>query len=136
MNSDVVIKAREYLGTKYVHQGRVKNVGVDCIGLVICVARELGLVAQDFDRQDYTHQPNPAVLLDGLLSHMTEVPLADVQPGDVLLMNAGGANVHVGIKTDVGLLHAFAPAGRVVEHSLRAQFATAVQRAFRVPGSV
>lgn len=40
---EIDMTARQYLGTRCVHQGRVKGVGVDCIGLVVCVAKDLGL---------------------------------------------------------------------------------------------
>lgn len=135
MNAQSIIDtARTYLGTPYRHQGRVRGVGVDCLGLGICVGRELGFLPEAFDQQDYTHQPVPAVLLAGLRRHLQEIELSDVQPGDVLVMDVAGMPVHLGFRTDVGLIHAYAPAGMVVEHGLRGPFARAVRYAFRVPG--
>ena len=32
MRDDIVAAAREYLDTPFVHQGRVKGVGIDCAG--------------------------------------------------------------------------------------------------------
>ncbi len=40
---EVVRVARTWLGTPYHHQGRVKGAGVDCAGLSVGVAKELGL---------------------------------------------------------------------------------------------
>lgn len=131
--TDIVTAARAYLGTPYVHQGRVKGKGVDCLGLGICVGRELGFLPDSFDRQDYTRQPVPAVLLAGLRAHLQEIPVSEAQPGDLLVLDVAGQPVHVGFRTDHGLIHAYYPAGRVVEHGLRGPFARAVRHAFRVP---
>ena len=43
---DVVTAAREWIDTPFHHQARLKGVGVDCVGLVIGVARELALVPE------------------------------------------------------------------------------------------
>ena len=47
--ADVVAAALAWTDTPFHHQARLKGVGVDCVGLVIGVARELGLIAPDFD---------------------------------------------------------------------------------------
>lgn len=127
----IVATAREYLGTPYLHQGRVKGLGVDCLGLLICVGRELEFLPASFDKQDYTTQPDPVEFLAGLEREMWAIEIHEARPGDVLLLASHGVATHVAFKTDRGILHAYAPAGRVVEHGLRAQFATAVRRAFR-----
>lgn len=133
--ADIVSAARAYLGVRYVHQGR-STAGMDCLGLLICVGRDLGFLPHDYDRQDYTHQPSAPVLLAGMTDRLQPIALAEAQPGDILVLASAGQPVHVGIKSDVGIVHAYGPAGRVVEHGLRAQFATAVRHAFRVPGVV
>lgn len=63
MPSKISEKAREYLGTPYVHHGRVKGHGVDCAGLLVCVGRELGIFPPDFDQLGYSQQPDGAMLL-------------------------------------------------------------------------
>lgn len=55
-----VLIAREYISTPFVHQGRLKGVGIDCIGLVVCVARESGLEIKDY--HGYSEQPGQALL--------------------------------------------------------------------------
>ena len=40
---DVVREAKTWLGTPFHHQGRLKGVGVDCAGVIVCVAKELKL---------------------------------------------------------------------------------------------
>ena len=57
----IVSQAREWIGTPYHHQARVRGAGVDCIGLLICVCRELGLVAPDFDVNGYAREATTSV---------------------------------------------------------------------------
>ena len=42
-NLNIVETARSFCGVKYAHQGRNRKVGLDCGGLILVVARELGL---------------------------------------------------------------------------------------------
>lgn len=43
IREQIVASARSIIGTPYVHQGRVKGVGVDCVGTILIVAKELNL---------------------------------------------------------------------------------------------
>lgn len=51
---EIVAMARSWLGTPWIHQGRLKSVGVDCGGLIIGVGKETGLL--DFDTQAYSRK--------------------------------------------------------------------------------
>lgn len=52
-----VTQLRSYKGTKFMHQGRGKNIGLDCIGLLVCAARDLG-IAHGADRiKGYSRAP-------------------------------------------------------------------------------
>ena len=62
--SALLTEARSWLDTPYHHQGRLKGVGVDCIGLIIGVAHALNL--SEFDTHDYARIPN-ANMLESLL---------------------------------------------------------------------
>jgi hypothetical protein len=42
-SADVVATARRYLNTPFAHEGRVRGRALDCVGLPICVAIDLGL---------------------------------------------------------------------------------------------
>lgn len=53
--TEVVECARSYLGTPYRDWGRQKGRAVDCIGLPILIAQELGLFRGDF----ISYQPTP-----------------------------------------------------------------------------
>lgn len=115
----IVAEAREWLGTPFRHRGRLKGQGVDCIGLAIGVARALGQVVQD--RLDYPHRPDPEVLRAGLAAQLEEVRPEAARPGDLLRLAINGKATHVGILSRLpdgrpGLIHAFAPCRKVVEH--------------------
>jgi NlpC/P60 family putative phage cell wall peptidase len=132
--SAFVQEARTWLNTPYQHQGRLKGVACDCIGLVICTARALGLT--EYDITGYGKRP------DGNLRPVMEtqlefIPLTTAQAGDVLLFAWNTFPLHVGILTDeTHLIHAYMPNRRVVENSLDARWRALVVAAYHVPGVV
>lgn len=75
--------ARSYEGTKYGHQKRLPGVRLDCLGLVVCAAQEAGLKVKD--RTDYSHQPVPVQLYEGIDGHCGQVSLSEARPGDVMM---------------------------------------------------
>lgn len=141
--ADVITVARTWIGTNYEHQHRVKGHAVDCVGLVIGVARELGLVAKDFDVEPYPRKPDGKTLLAQCARFMTPVPDEDVKPGHILVLEYRRDPQHMGILADYlhggfSLIHAYGSLdgkGRVEEwnmaHNLRAFRPI---RAFALPG--
>ena len=117
MTEEIILAARSWLGTKFHHQGRKKNVGVDCIGLVVGVAREVGFEVAD--RTDYCRQPHARELEKALLGYLNP---CKIKVGAVALFTLGKEPQHVGIITDYGagfgIIHAYAQARKVVEHNL------------------
>lgn len=112
----IVATARSWIGTPWRHQGRLKGVGCDCLGMIVGVARELGYAVAD--RTDYAREPDGRELLDGLDLHLAQV--AEPAPGDVVLFEIRGRPQHVGLISDrpdggLGLIHAFAGARKVIE---------------------
>ncbi len=41
MSADIIVRARQWIGTPYLHQGTLKGVGCDCAGLVRGLWREV-----------------------------------------------------------------------------------------------
>ena len=115
---EIVAMTRSWLGTPWTHQGRLKNVGVDCGGLIIGVGKELGLL--DFDTSAYGRIPDGQKLRALCEQHLLNKPVTDILPGDVLLMRFTRHPQHLAIVGDCGdpfsLIHAYADAGRCVEH--------------------
>lgn len=149
----IVAAARSWVGTAFAHQGRRKACGadpggVDCLGLLVGVAAECGLSRHGralaaCDRRDYGHYPDEQRLYESLARYLTAVPPAALQPGDACLMRIDGTARHLGIIGEyccaadsakaryLTLIHAYAPARRVVEHRLDVQWRERAVAAFR-----
>jgi len=112
--------ARNWLGTRWYHQGRSRKHGVDCIGLCLCVARECGLQVQDVT--GYGRRPEGSRLLAVLQDQLLPLPLTETSDGDIGLFRDQGYPVHVGIlssKNDTSnVIHAHAARRQVVEEPL------------------
>lgn len=79
-NSEAIVAAaREWVGTPYRHQQRVKDWGVDCAGLILGVGIELGILKfserswQQWSR--YSRLPNPRRMLGALLHYLDWDPV-------------------------------------------------------------
>lgn len=137
----LVAAARAYLGVPFRHQGRNRH-GLDCLGLLVCVARDCdlrrgGRPLCSWDMTDYGHLPDETRLRNGLAQVMCPVQTQAVRPGDILQFRVDGAARHLGIAGDyagsgLSLIHAYAPARRVVEHRLDASWQAAIWQVWRV----
>lgn len=131
----IVAQARQWLGVTWRHQGRTRT-GVDCIGLVIKVAHELQL--SQFDIANYSAKATDETLRDGCRQHLVEIPLATMQPGDVVVMRFSGQR-HIGFLGDycfggLSVIHSCALHPRkVIEARLDATWRGRIMGAFRFP---
>ena len=131
----IVQLAREWLGVKYVHQGRSKEHGCDCIAPAISVGKKLGMEISDIT--NYSRLPQGTLLKDKFESHCIRISKADIQPGDIVLILTKQFN-HVGIIGDyhqggLSLIHSYSSVGKVVEHFLDEKWMNRISRAYRVP---
>lgn len=137
--ADVVAEARSWLQTPWVHQARTKGVAVDCAGLVIGVARELGLVEPDFDVNGYGRLPD-GTLLQQCAEIMRPIQRTEMLPGDVLVVATDTEPCHMGIVGDyrhggLSLIHAaMGGLNRVAEHRLMFARNLRFKAAFALPG--
>ena len=117
---DVVTEARKWIGTPYHHQGRLRGIGVDCIGLLFGVGAKLGIRNRDKDSyKRYRRRPpkGAGMLLD--LDETCGARIDDPQSGDIAVfwMNASSKRAqHIAIVSDRGLIHTHSRVGKVVEH--------------------
>ena len=128
--SALVEAARAYIGTPFHHQGRVRGVGVDCVGLVVCAARDAGYTVKD--TTVYARDPDGASLVGALSEQMQPVE-GGWMPGDVLTfwVVKPGLPQHVGIYAGETVIHA--PIGRrVAEHRLTAQMLKKLHSVWRL----
>jgi cell wall-associated NlpC family hydrolase len=136
--ANVVAAARTHLGTAWRHQGRMPGVALDCAGLLVVVARQLGLVHQAFDVNGYSRRP------DGSMEQLCDehlVRIAALELGAVLVLQTDKQPQHVGIVGDYwhgvdkfSLIHAADNAGRVIETRLMFARNLVLRGVYRFPG--
>jgi cell wall-associated NlpC family hydrolase len=105
----VATRALALVGAPFRAQGRTAERGLDCVGLV---AAALG--ATDV-RGDYALRGGSLEQLERELERAGLVPVCAPAVGDVAVMQAGPAQLHLGVLTAGGLVHADAGLRRVVE---------------------
>jgi cell wall-associated NlpC family hydrolase len=138
---DIVQSARKYLRVPWVHCGRSKNTGVDCIGFIICVAYELNLLPKMEYPKKYPRRPDGIWFQSLLNQHMRLIPILKALPGDVVLFRTTEHPGHVGILTSQGtaqgLIHAYINGpGCVVEHLMTKEWWEKVVGVYRFPQGV
>ncbi|MDX2073498.1 MAG: hypothetical protein SFX19_03925 [Alphaproteobacteria bacterium] len=149
----IIACARSYIGTRFSHQGRLKKTGshkggIDCLGLLVCVAAELDLRGKNgkpfaaFDERGYSHQPDTDALRQRFEMLLIPIPITGIKPADIALFTIDGAPQHMGIlaspptsnhQRPTNLIHAYAPARAVVEHTLDGYWQEKMTAAFRLP---
>lgn len=146
--TNIVTQARSWLGTPYHHQGRVKHVGADCIGLLVGVFGELNLFSKklsnentplllkDFDDTSYSFQPNGDKLAKTIEQHLYLKDIKNLEAGDVVLMQWLKDPQHVAIISNygdsLGLIHIYRGSGKCVEHSLDESWFSKIVHAYEV----
>lgn len=128
LGSRIAIAAKAYEGTKYRHQGSDPT-GLDCIGLLIQVADDVGLNFRDLDNPMRRVKTNGLELIGKLRLVSDELPVNDFesylsswQLGDVqLFWFPLLSNIHVAIAVEhegeLAFAHAALANGRtVVQH--------------------
>ena len=131
----IINEAKDWVGTKYKHQGRVKKNsdnmgGVDCIGYILGVSQKLGVQSklgkpiELYDKSSYNRIADGVELETILDMHLTKVNMNQMRFGDIFYLKFCNKYPHVGfigqyyIDKSFSLLHAYLPAGEVVEHHL------------------
>lgn len=144
---EIVREARKFLGVPFVHQGRSKS-GLDCVGLVIVVARNLELC--EYTEVAYNRRPDGR-LISVLRENLKRVVKGELLPGQVVAMRLPKYPCHVGIVTEspgvecldksgrivMGsqwrVIHALSGNGRVVEHTLDARWQGKIIESYEFP---
>lgn len=97
--ADYVRVARSYIDTPWHHRGRTPGLALDCAGVLVCAARDLGTVAPDFDVPDYTRAPD-GTLLEWCERYMTRVSRERMQAGDAIVLITDREPQHLGLLGD------------------------------------
>lgn len=116
----IVEKTRSFIGVPWKHQGR-NRLGIDCVGLVIIVGNEMGLI--DYTSNNYQrHGQGTTFLREFRAGMMVEKKLDEAKPGDVLLFRDKQYPCHSAIvgekKGRLTIIHAHALHRKVLEEEL------------------
>lgn len=135
----IVIEARDWIGTPYVHQASCRGAGTDCLGLLRGVWRRL-YGEEPVAVPPYTADWGEAGGREELLTaaKMLLVPSSEPAPADVLLfrMRDGAIAKHLGIAAEVGaaatFVHAYTGHG-VIESPLSGPWMRRIVARFAFP---
>lgn len=134
MNRQTIVnKAREFLETPYHHQGRIKGVGIDCAGLLICVAHELEL--SNYDINNYPKESNNLTFQKLLNKNAVKTDYLDL--GNIILFQFKQTPQHCGIialKDDITtFIHACRRRKKVIEIELTKKYIDKIVNIYEFP---
>lgn len=115
MSDKILSVARSWIGTPWVHHQRSKGLGVDCVGFINGVFKELGIELPPID--NYRRSPEGSELLDFINSLPFLREKEVIESGNILVFKVGLIPHHVGFSNGTGLIHADCVVGKVLEIS-------------------
>jgi len=125
------------IGTRWRHQGRVPGQGLDCVGLVVCVGQQLGLLT--FDTLAYQRRAAADGFIVYFREYGREIPIERVHPGCVLAFREDKYPCHSGIVAEgphgLTIVHAYALRRKVVEERLTKEWINRIVGAFEYKGA-
>jgi len=104
----IVARARALIGVRFRPQGRSAGAGLDCVGLV-------GAALEASPPSGYRPHGTTMAQVRAAMRRAGLSPAGAMAAGDVLVMKSGPQQLHLGIWTGEGLVHADAGLRRVVE---------------------
>jgi cell wall-associated NlpC family hydrolase len=126
----IVAAARGCVGTRFRAHGRAPGLGLDCVGVVLVAAAALPVRLPVLPPYRLGMAPlDISAVFDDFGARETDLAL----PGDVLVIVPAPDQRHFGIVTPLGLVHAHAGLGRVVEAPIDLDWH--VVQAWRLPGA-
>lgn len=111
MTGEIVARARACVGARFRPQGRSVADGLDCVG-VAGIAFGVAALPRDYALRGVALKRVEAV---AEAAGLRRIETAEVMAGDLLLVEAGPAQVHLLVATGAGFVHADAGLRRVVE---------------------
>jgi hypothetical protein len=111
MKTDFAARALALVGTRFRAQGRGVG-GVDCVGLALNVyGIPATYVSGDYELRGQ-HEERALTFLE---TRFRRIGPSAVRAGDLLLMRVADDQLHIGVRTSQGFVHAHAGLRRVVE---------------------
>lgn len=113
--------ARKYIGTPFHPGGRLLNVGVDCVGLIACIAQECNIPLVDME--GYNQTPANGLFEEMVCSQLDKITMEELQAGDLLIFKFLKEPQHIAFVSEINdnsikIIHAFSQVNKVVEHDL------------------
>jgi lipoprotein Spr len=106
------LAARALVGVRFRPQGRSPELGLDCVGLVLCAFA----LPDDLVRRDYRMRgDHRGEMLAALAKRFRRIARTQRRNADVLLLQVAKEQLHLAIMTEGGFVHADARRGKVVE---------------------
>jgi cell wall-associated NlpC family hydrolase len=132
----LVEQARTWEHVPYKDKGR-DRFGIDCIGVLLLSAQDAGL--SDYETLDYPRRPVPQDFLRGMRNKLGRIQKAEAGHGDILVFREPRHPCHVGIldmdpNSTLYVIHAYAPARKVLREPMTAERWSRAVMAFRIPG--
>lgn len=131
-NDDIIEAARRWIGVKWKHQGRTRS-GIDCLGLIVLVAKELGI--SQVDQKTYSPRPDGSSLVKRFGEEMDEIPLTEIRQGDVILFADSSFPCHVAFVSEKYgkkyIIHAHATRRQVLEERYAYEWLDKARKAYR-----
>lgn len=119
--NDIIVEARKWIDTRWVHQGR-SEAGIDCAGLLVRVLGDLGLPVEDM--QGYRRSPDGVLFREHIFRQTSHAD--GPAPGCIALFRESKHPTHTGFFAEqegkLTLIHAYAPVHKVVEEVYTDQF--------------
>ncbi len=84
----IIQTARTWLNTPYHHQASTKQIGTDCLGLILGIYKELyGNLPETLPNYspDWAESSNIETMLNGAQKHLTEIPIHTAKPADIAI---------------------------------------------------
>ncbi len=106
-----ILRARALLGTPFRLHGRDPANGLDCVGLVARACDIRAQVPTGYALRNSSTE-RWITIMDQFAHRRAGL---NMEPGDIVMVQAGVAQLHVGIWTGCGFIHADAGLRRVVE---------------------
>lgn len=141
MKEKIIKSARSWIGTPFKHQGRVKGLGTDCLGLIVGIAVECDLKTisgnnlSEYDVTEYDlsidYDKLSQCLANNLeLSHK-------IEPGCLAVLSFDSNPQHLAIISDytqdsLGIIHADMQSKSVTEHFLDESYLSKIQKIYKL----
>lgn len=129
------------IGVPWVH-GQASQHGVDCVGFLVILGRNTGILAADYAPPPYPrdwalHQQEEWLCAELETLGAQQVPIGDARAGHIVVFRHGLVGSHAGVLVSgPRLVHASLPAGKVVAHGFKLARHRNVCAAYTFPGVV